>query len=240
MFDKVMLVTSSPDSLKTLIDLKKDVSSAVVAVIHAAGDAHLLHGIDSGVYESLRSAIQQSLPAVVVPIYESTKAFVTDTPSGETIAYQAVINNIPVVKPDGPWEQVFDFRRDTEAAAKVRALRLWLPKVLTGRSLAESTDIVGKMMRDYQWALQKHGLETVLGTISHVLSSDTLVALAAVGGVVGFASQPVWGILASGSLAVAHAAVHVARSEIARTDLMHGDNEPMATIHDIRRISSGA
>jgi hypothetical protein len=176
----------------------------------------------------------------VVPLYRSEAAFSAEFNSGEGTAYQAVLNNIPVVAAQElEWRQILEFRQDPDALRKYRALRVWMQEALVSKSLPEATDLIGLKLDDYEWALRKHGLKSVIGTISEVLDSKTIAAATAAGGLMAVFSQPLWALLTAGSLIMSKVAVSVAERSIEAEDLRRGENAAIATIYEIQRIASG-
>jgi hypothetical protein len=174
-----------------------------------------------------------------VPLYHSEAAFSADFSPGEGVAYQAVLNNIPVAEAtELDWRQILEFRGDVDALRRYRALRAWMQEALASTSLSEATDIVGAKLEDYEWALRKHGLRSVLGAISEVLDSKTIAAATAAGGLLAVLSQSAWALLTSGALVISKVAVYVAERKIEAEDLRRGENTAIATIHEIRRLAS--
>ena len=77
--------------------------------------------------------------------YEASRAFLRRFTSGEQIAYEGALSNIPlVVAETASWEQVLDFRKDPEAVSKYRDLRLWLRSGIGAQSAQHAADIIGK------------------------------------------------------------------------------------------------
>jgi hypothetical protein len=176
----------------------------------------------------------------VVPLYRSEVAFSAEFSSGDGTAYQAILSNMPVVAPQElEWRQILEFRQDPDALRKYRALRVWMQEALVTKTLSEATDVVGAKIEDYEWTLRKHGFKTITATISEVLSSKTLAAATAAGGLMALVSQPVWALLAAGSLVVSKVAISIAERSIEAEDLRRGENTAIAAICEIRSITSG-
>lgn len=177
----------------------------------------------------------------VVPLYRSEAAFSAEFSSGEGVAYQAVLNNLPVVAAQElEWQQILDFRQDTDAVRKYRAMRVWMQEILASKSLSEATDIVGTKLEDYKWALRKHGLRSALGTITEVIESKSIATATAAGGVLALINHPSLALLVTGSLVVSKVAVSIAERKIESEDLRRGDNSAIAVIHEMQTlVSSG-
>lgn len=177
---------------------------------------------------------------VVTPLYSSGAAFTEDHPAGLVTAYEAVLNNLPMVTGDCDWSQVLEFRHDVDAARKFRALRTWLRATVGTASIQEATDLIATKIDDYEWAIKKHGLRTATGTLVEVLDSKTLATVALSGSVISLFTQPVIASLVAGTLLAAKAAVRLAERKIDSDDLRRGPNAAIATICEIREITRGA
>lgn len=174
----------------------------------------------------------------VVPLYRSEAAFSAEFSSGEEVAYRAVLDNIPVVATQElDWPQVLEFRQDPDASRKYRALRVWMQEALHSKSLSEATDIIGSKLDDYEWALRKHGVKSVTGTISEVLDSKTIAAATAAGGLMAVLNQPIWALLTTGLLIVSKMVASVVERKIEVEDIRR-ENAAVAAIYEIRRIAS--
>jgi hypothetical protein len=108
------------------------------------------------------------------------------------------------------------------------------------QSLQEATDFVSKKLDDYEWAIRKHGLQTITGMVADILDSSTLAAMAAGGGLLAFISGPVGAVLGTGTIAIGRAALALAERRIILGDLRRGENAPVAAIHEMRRVAAGA
>lgn len=92
----------------------------------------------------------------------------------DTIA--ATIKAIPVVVEDGlSWEQVREIRKDKKSVEDLRRFRAWALQELAGKSQSEITDILGKELDDYEYALSKHGVLTTVGSFTTILSSASTI-----------------------------------------------------------------
>jgi hypothetical protein len=71
--------------------------------------------------------------------------------TGERIAYEAALNNLPIVSAStASWDQILEFRRDSDASRKYRDLRLWLRAGLSSQSIEQATEIIGQKIEDYR------------------------------------------------------------------------------------------
>ena len=77
------------------------------------------------------------------------------------------------------WEQVSEFRRDDSSRIKYRRLMRWFDE---RSDLTESQleDEIAVRLDDYEWAIKKHGLKLVAGSINALLDPKFLTSAAAV------------------------------------------------------------
>ncbi|MGB8418032.1 hypothetical protein [Paraburkholderia sp.] len=68
------------------------------------------------------------------------------------------------------FDQVVDFRADAEAARKLRNFRHWIKNIMNANSEQEAIDIIGNNLEAYEWALKKHGIQTVIGAINQLVN----------------------------------------------------------------------
>jgi hypothetical protein len=172
----------------------------------------------------------------VVPLYPSESRFAKDFPPGQTVAYQAALRALPLVSEENlTWDQVLEFRRDRDAVRKYRALRIWLKDGLGARSIAEATDIIQKKLDDYEWAIRKHGLETITGALSSILDSKAIAQIAAGTGIAAFLAGPIWGGIAGGIVLSSQIVTWITDRMIDLEDVKRGQHSEVALIYDARK-----
>ena len=72
------------------------------------------------------------------------------------------------------WEQIHELRRDRDAVAKLRKLRLFLHRNYAGAEPALIEDEMAQMLHDYENACRDHGLETCMSILEMTLDSKNL------------------------------------------------------------------
>ena len=109
------------------------------------------------------------------------------------------------------WDQVEEFRRDTESRRHLRRLLSWADADLVGKPSAAVAHELATRLEKYEFALRKHGIGTVIGTVESIIDPTFIAAATAiVGGVAWMAG--VTGAAAAGvSLALGKAAVTAAK-----------------------------
>lgn len=252
LFDRILLCCGDhkwdffdgPESLTFGIQQADDI---VGKLTEEALDKHMQAGDFAGATSMFQGELLQLFAGVyrrfgidVVPIYSSELAFLNDISTGPAIGYQAAISHIGLVSSDSiNWDQIVDFRKDKVALRKYRALRTWLRYGLKASSVAEATAIIGQKLEDYEWAIRKHGLKTITGTLTSVLDSKQLIALTSSSGVAGLLGGPIWAAATAGIIFFAGISVKISDRLIELEDVKRGANSEVAVIYDIRRRFSG-
>ena len=173
--------------------------------------------------------------AAVAPLYDSVQRREAQYQSGETPVVIAVVEDLNIVAEESlSWEQVIEFRRDVPARLAYRSFIHWLDKDMIGKSVQFVVDEVSARMERYEWAMRKHGLQTVLGALECTLNAKTLLsASAAVLTVQSLSHESLLSLLAGGGLVVGKAAVTAAVKLIERADIRQAHRD-IAFVHEAR------
>lgn len=137
------------------------------------------------------------------------------------------------------WEQVQQFREDEDVRKKYRKLIHWLDAEMVGKSQAFIRDEISKRLDDYEWALKKHGIETLLGSISDVLDGKFLAGASATGAVLSLLDEPGLAALTATGLVLSKAIVGISERLVALEDIRRGPNSEVAYIHEARKQLEG-
>ncbi len=171
------------------------------------------------------------------PIYPSEIAFSGDFPSGENMAYQAAINNLPLVTDDSlAWDEILEFRKDQEAIRKFREFRLWLSDGFKAKTLNQAQYLIAKRLEDYEWAIKKHGLKSTTGVISQILNLKSISALSAGTLVSGIFGGPIWSTITAGMLVGANICVWIAERKIEREELSREEFADVAVLYEVKQL----
>lgn len=182
--------------------------------------------------------IAKSTSTTPVIYFESTVDYNKEFTTGPQRVLTAAIENVAMVDEDAlTWEQVLEFRKDTEARAKYRRFVRWIDNELKTKSPAEVQDLIAIRLDDYEWGLKKHGMKTALGSLSCVMDPKFLASAAAVVGASTLAGGELWAALSSATLAVGGAVVSFGKSYIDSLDERRKDNYEVAYIHDIKKLA---
>jgi hypothetical protein len=107
--------------------------------------------------------------------------------------------------------------------------------VLMSKSTGEAVDIIGTKLDKYEWAIKKHGLKTITGSLSSVLDNKFIAALATSSGAAGLIGGPIWALLSSGSLVIGKLALHIGDRLIELEDIKRGENSEVAFIYEAKK-----
>jgi hypothetical protein len=170
---------------------------------------------------------------VAVPIYGAEEDFLSEFYPGKATAYQEVLHQFPIIAADAlSWDQVRAFRADHEAVGHYRALRTFILEALVAKSASEIEDILGRRMDKYRWAIRKHGLQSLTGAVSSVLSAKSLLTIAATAGVTDVIAGLGWASLAAGTIAAGKISISIADRLIDLADLKQIQFAEVALIID--------
>jgi hypothetical protein len=103
------------------------------------------------------------------------------------------------------------------------------------KSAAFIQDEIAVRLEQYEWSIRKHGLKTVLGSISRALDGQYLIGASAVGSSAVIAGHPILGLLASAGLVVGKVAVSLAEDLLEYRDTERGVNSEVAWVYEARK-----
>lgn len=147
---------------------------------------------------------------------------------GPVSVIEASIKSVPMIVEENLfWEQVEEIRKDEKSIAKLRKFRVWAMQNLEGKTQNQVTDIIGAEIEDYSNALKKHGILTVIGGFTTMLSSSATI-LEAIN-----MSQPE--LIAAG-IAVSAGIVTFAVKQV--SDFFDARHHPIAFIYDVTKDAS--
>jgi len=144
---------------------------------------------DSFSLRTLAACLKRDAGIYAIPVFASTSACASEFKHGAYELVAAVLADVSVVDEGAlAWEQVAELRNDAEAITSYRRFVRWLNRNFEGKSIPQVEDGVLTAMDDYDSALRKHGISTLLGAIEalvdpkFVTGAGALFAGVAVGG----------------------------------------------------------
>lgn len=136
-------------------------------------------------YEAAMCRLQLNVDAYpilsVVDDFSALGEDLLSSPKSEVI--KIVLDQIPIPNDSTPWEQIMDFRDDSDAKKKFRALRVWISEI--SRSDLPISEIEEKLeylideykeyMRIHQKEFTAGVLEAILVTVAETLSFENII-----------------------------------------------------------------
>jgi hypothetical protein len=183
----------------------------------------------------------------VTPLYNSVARRDAEYKPGDQAAIVAIADGLMVVDEDRlAWEQVQEFRRDTNAHSAYRIFVHWLDAEMVGKPATFVADEVAARLERYDWALRKHGIETVTGALERTIQPGLLAGASAVGVSLQFiTTQPVWSLLAAGGFVIGGTCLSLVKVLLDRKDveLAHREiayvQQAKEILKDKKRTGSG-
>lgn len=174
--------------------------------------------------------------ANVSPLYDSAAARDAEYARGDRAVLLAIADGVMVVDENAlTWDQVRQFRQDSEARASYRRFVHWLDREMVGKSATFVADEISSREERYKWALRKHGIDTVVGALERAIAPSTLASASAAAAAIQFVmNQPLWSLLAAGGLALGSGAISLAKVALAHEDIKHA-NQEISYVQEVKR-----
>jgi len=172
-------------------------------------------------------AFSRTHNTVMVPLYGSCTERDKAYSKGGKATILSTLSNLQIVDEKClTWDQVLEFRKDEKAKKKYERLLHWLKKEMVGKSQSFIEDDVEQKLEDYEWALKKHGIKTVLGEISEVLVGGGIFAIA----------DPKLGLFAAGAIVVGKVVVKVGQALLDFDDIERGPNSEISWVYEVKQL----
>ncbi|MCX6539248.1 MAG: hypothetical protein NT151_10010 [Acidobacteria bacterium] len=176
----------------------------------------------------------------IVTVHDSTHARDAGCLKSAEPALLGILDGLRIVDERRlSWEMVEEFRADPEARRKYKRLLHWLRTSMASKSQREVEDEVGCRLEEYEWALKKHGIETLLGHIESVLDPRFLAPTVGLGGIVGLFGEPLWGALSAGAVLLGRASLKVASYFLTREDIARRTNPEVSYVYQAKKLVRG-
>lgn len=169
-------------------------------------------------------------------LYDETSVFEAEYRPGsyEVLIYSLSDLNI-VDEKDLTWDQVLELRRDDDAKVKLRQLRNWLDTGMVGKTKSQIADEIGISISNYEWAVKKHGIKTVIGSIHAALDPKFLAGAGAAVGGVSLSGDPLLAALAGGAIFLGKISLSVASALVDIVDTKRASNPEVAYIIELKK-----
>lgn len=173
----------------------------------------------------------------VTPVFDSAAARDQEYSPGNYAVIAAALQELDVVHEDRlTWEQVGEFRADLDCRAAYRRLMHWLDNTMVGKSPIFIRDEIAQRLEDYRWSLRKHGIETVLGSISSLIDPAFLSASTIVVAATELVGNATWAALSGAALGLGRLALSVCSQTIGYVDKKRSSSREIAFVHELERL----
>lgn len=130
-----------------------------------------------------------------------------------------VLSNIPLVDTARmSWEQILELRKDPEARAALRNLRLFFYSNYNGKPSSFVADDLARRLDEYSSTRKRMGFESITGSISALIEAKSVQSAAAMGIAAGLAGGPIIGLTSAALLEVSGMALEFAKRRFAITE----------------------
>jgi len=188
---------------------------------------------------TISEEVSQALGRAVTPVFRSERVRDAEYTFGDREVIVAALREFEVVDEESlAWQQVLEFRRDSEARADYRRLVHWLDAAMVGRPKNFVIDEIGMRVERYRQAVRKHGLKSRLGVLASLVDAKALVGAAAAASGALIAGESLWGLLAASSFLFGKALLTVGQAKI-DLDEIHEAHSEIAFVAEVNeRLTS--
>ncbi len=173
--------------------------------------------------------------SAMVPVFGSAQERDRVYTHGDRTAVLSALMDLQLADEESlPWDQVLTFRADNESRRKYRRLLHWLDGSMLGKSQPFIEDEISQRLEDYERALKKHGIKTVIGTIEEALDGKYILGA----GAFALVGHPILAVLATGLLVAGKIAVKLLRTSRAYDDVERGVNSEISWVHEVKGLAT--
>lgn len=189
------------------------------------------------IYRDIAKAFSTKYQIPVVTVYESRNNQKIAYSNGNRQAVVTILENIRIVDERKlSWEQVLEFRKDQENREKYKRFLHWLDKEMIGKSQTFIEDEISIRLEDYEQALKKHGIKTIVGTVEEALDGKYLLGASGVAGSLMLAGHPALGVLAAGLLIGGKIGVKLMQTKLDFDDVERGANSEISWVYEAKKL----
>lgn len=154
-------------------------------------------------------------------------------PGPQAILATAISNCRLVDEAALTWEQVMELRNDTEARQKYRRLVRWIDPESVSQTPTELRDLIATRLDDYEWTLRKHGLQSLVGSLSSLIDPTFVGAMSPSDAASGMAASRAWSALPGASFIVGRANLSCEIAYVESVDALRKDSHEVACLYDV-------
>jgi hypothetical protein len=191
------------------------------------------------VERTIADAMFETRQIVATPVLTSTEMVNEQYRPGRLEIVVAAIDALQIVDEEQlTWEQVTEVRRDVGARRKYRRLIHWFDAEMIGKPASFITDELADRLDDYDAVIRKHGLKTVLGSLSSLLDPRFLSAATAVTAGAAVAGGSAWAAASAALLAAFQSGISVTSNLLDLSDIRRTTAPEVAYVLEHRRQRS--
>jgi hypothetical protein len=177
-----------------------------------------------------------------VSIYTSGRQLSEEYEQGDHAAALVTAANVSMVDENSlTWEQVLEFREDTEARLAYRQYVHALDAEMLGKPLSYIQDEMAIRLEKHDKALRDHGISPLSGVISGLLDAKNIGVVSGASATAGKLDGGIGALLTAGILMIGKAIVEVRKHRVAREDLKRGGDSGIAWAYEAKKkLGQGA
>jgi hypothetical protein len=170
-------------------------------------------------------------------VYGSEDARARDFTAGDRSVVVASLEHLGIVDERAlTWDQIMPFRKDPDARRKYKRFLHWLDKDMMDKSVSFIEDEISIKLEDYEKSLKKHGIKTVVGTISEVLDGKYFLGSSSLAAGLSVAGHPTLGLLVGAGLIVGRIAVRLSEAMLSLDEIDIGEGSQVSWVYEAKRL----
>ena len=193
---------------------------------------------ESYVQREITRSVIKAYGINTVNIYGSENTRMKEFTEGDRRVVVASLEGIGIIDETTlTWEQILDFRKDTNARHKYIRFLHWLDKDMIGRSPAYIEDEISLRLQDYERSLKNHGIKTVIGTVSEVLDGKYIIGSSSIVAGLSLSGHPVLGFLVGAGLLIGKVVIKISETALSFDDNELGINSEVSWVYEVKELS---
>ncbi len=183
---------------------------------------------------SINFAAEHKIP--LIPVFDFVKQRNKIYKEGNRDVITATLNNLEIVdEKQLTWEQVIEFRKDKDNQMKYKRFLHWLDKDMIGRSQDFIEDEITIKLDDYESALKKYEIKTVLGTIEESFDGKYILGVSGTSSSIALTGHPVLGVLIGTGLVIGKIGIKLIQTKLDFDDIERGTNSEISWVYEAKK-----
>jgi hypothetical protein len=221
-------------------------NKAIIEALQSAGTEFLKQhpslidfaDVSSSTSRAFCEALASERGIQAVPMYSDIRSCEREYAAGKTELIVAAISDLQIVDESKiSWPQVVEFRKDGQAKTNLRRMRNWLDQNLIGKPLSQVSDSIAIKIENYDDVLKKHGIETVVGSMSDFLEPATISATSAAIAGLTYSAGGIWAALGGATILAARASLSLTRKFVDYKATRDALRSEVAFVHELKKLT---